>query len=57
VAQSPGRDNDQFETGPSWQRYQVTTAEIAAQGSEDAGSSFDVSFDVDADSLEEATKA
>ena len=35
----------------------VTTAKIAAQGSEDTESSFDVLFDVDDDTLEETMKA
>ena len=42
---------------PCGSATKVATIEAAAQGSEDADSSFDVSFDVDADTLEEAMKA
>ena len=42
---------------PRGSATKVTTAEIAAQGSEDADSSFNVSFDVDEDALQEMMKA
>ena len=42
---------------PRGSATKVAVAEIAAQRNEDADSSFDVSFDVDADALEETMKA